>query len=109
MARRIEHRCAGGDVNPYLSVAAVLGAALNGIEDQRDPPAPITGNAYELDLRQIPSDWETAMQAFEQSTIMPRIFSPELIANLLMTKQQDARKLAELDRQGQIDIYLDSV
>lgn len=109
VARRIEHRCAGGDVNPYLSVAAVLGAALNGIEDQRDPPAPITGNAYELDLPQIPSDWETAMQAFEQSTIMPRIFSPELIANLLMTKQQDARKLAELDRQGQIDIYLDSV
>ena len=34
VARRIEHRVAGGDVNPYLSIAAVLGAALNGLEDR---------------------------------------------------------------------------
>ena len=26
-ARRIEHRVAGGDVNPYLMIAAILGAA----------------------------------------------------------------------------------
>ncbi|MDP4990506.1 MAG: glutamine synthetase, partial [Marivita lacus] len=26
-ARRIEHRVAGGDVNPYLTLAAILGAA----------------------------------------------------------------------------------
>ena len=32
-ARRIEHRVAGGDVNPYLMLAAILGAALIGIED----------------------------------------------------------------------------
>ena len=29
-ARRIEHRVAGGDVNPYLMLAAILGAALDG-------------------------------------------------------------------------------
>ena len=46
-ARRIEHRVAGGDVNPYLMIAAVLGAALIGIEDRKTPPAPIVGNAYE--------------------------------------------------------------
>ncbi|MGA0923476.1 MAG: glutamine synthetase family protein, partial [Lutimaribacter sp.] len=33
-ARRIEHRVAGGDVNPYLHLAAVLGAALSGLEDR---------------------------------------------------------------------------
>ncbi len=32
-ARRIEHRVAGGDVNPYLFLAAVLGSALVGIEN----------------------------------------------------------------------------
>ena len=37
-ARRIEHRVAGGDINPYLLLAAVLGAALTGIEDAADPP-----------------------------------------------------------------------
>ena len=31
-ARRIEHRVAGGDINPYLMLAVVLGAAMQGIE-----------------------------------------------------------------------------
>ena len=109
VARRIEHRCAGGDVNPYLSVAAVLGAAMNGIEDQTNPPQPITGNAYEHDLPQIPSTWETAIEAFANSATVARIFAPQLIENLVLTKRQDARRLARLDRAGQTDIYLDSV
>ncbi|MDA0962732.1 MAG: glutamine synthetase family protein, partial [Proteobacteria bacterium] len=37
-ARRIEHRVAGGDVNPYLMMAAVLGGALMGIEEAQEPP-----------------------------------------------------------------------
>ncbi|MCL4171416.1 UNVERIFIED_CONTAM: hypothetical protein GTU68_031750, partial [Idotea baltica] len=44
--RRIEHRTAGADTNPYLVLAAVLGTALMGIEDSLNPPAPIIGNAY---------------------------------------------------------------
>jgi glutamine synthetase len=38
-ARRIEHRVAGGDINPYLFLAAILGAALNGMEDHEGPAA----------------------------------------------------------------------
>jgi len=48
-ARRVEHRVAGGDVNPYLFLAAVLGSALIGIEDKLDPGEPIKGNAYAQD------------------------------------------------------------
>jgi glutamine synthetase len=54
-ARRIEHRVAGGDINPYLFLAAILGAALNGLEDHEPPPPPITGNAYDQDLRALPA------------------------------------------------------
>ena len=66
-ARRIEHRTAGGDVNPYLMLAAILGAALIGIEEQMEPPPPITGNAYALDLPLIPDTWEEAVKVFEKS------------------------------------------
>ncbi len=45
-ARRIEHRVAGGDINPYLMLATVLGAALAGIEDAMQPPPPSSGNIY---------------------------------------------------------------
>lgn len=108
-ARRIEHRVAGGDVNPYLTVAAVLGAALNGIEDAQDPPAPITGNAYKADLPQIPRDWGTAIDAFETSDAVKRIFAPELIRNYVLTKRQELQYMTDLDPDARVEIYLDTV
>lgn len=96
-ARRIEHRVAGADVNPYLMLATILGAALIGIEDGLEPPSPITGNAYAMDdLPQIPSTWEDAIEAFETSAIMPRILPKELIRNLVLTKKQELHYIAEL-------------
>ncbi len=108
-ARRIEHRLAGGDVNPYLSIAAVLGAAMNGIEDAIDPPAPITGNAYEQDLPSVPMTWDAAIDAFETDKQIERIFDPELIRNMVMTKRQEIRDMSELSAEEQIEIYLDTV
>lgn len=105
-ARRIEHRVAGGDANPYLMIAAVLGAALNGIEDRSDPPAPITGNAYAADLPQIPTDWSAAIDAFEASTEIARIFPAEIIRNFVLTKRQECRYMAELDPTERTELYL---
>jgi glutamine synthetase len=109
MARRVEHRVAGGDVNPYLFIAAVLGSALTGIEDALEPPPPITGNAYEQDLLQIPDTWEAAIDAFETSRLVRRIFHPQLIENFVMTKRQEARYMAELTARQRLDLYLDTV
>ena len=108
-ARRIEHRVAGGDVNPYLMLTAILGAALNGIEDAQLPPAPITGNAYEADLPQIPTQWSDAIDAFEAGDLIKRIFAPELIRNLVLTKRQELHYMAELSASEQVEIYLDTV
>lgn len=108
-ARRIEHRVSGGDVNPYLMLAAVLGAAMNGIEDGVEPPAPITGNAYAADLPQIPGDWQSAIDAFEASPEVARIFAPELIRNFVLTKRQELHYMQELTPQEQVEIYLDTV
>ncbi|MFZ5751955.1 MAG: glutamine synthetase family protein [Pseudomonadota bacterium] len=108
-ARRIEHRVAGGDVNPYLMLAGILGAALMGIEQQMEPPPPITGNAYALDLPMIPDTWAGAIDAFEKSPIMAQIFPQELIRNLVMTKRQEMHYMAELSPEEQVEIYLDTV
>ncbi|PWE27240.1 glutamine synthetase [Pararhodobacter marinus] len=108
-ARRIEHRVAGGDINPYLMMAGVLGAALLGIEDGLTPPAPITGNAYDLDLPQMPTKWQDAIDAFESSPEMARIFAPQLIENLVRTKRQELRYMAEMSPQEMLELYLDTV
>ena len=108
-ARRIEHRVAGGDVNPYLLLAAILGAALTGIEDGLTPPAPITGNAYALDLPLLPDTWEEAIGIFEKSEIMARIFPAEMIRNLVMTKRQEHHYMEELTPEEKVELYLDTV
>jgi glutamine synthetase len=108
-ARRIEHRVSGGDVNPYLMLAAVLGAAINGIEDGVEPPAPITGNAYEANLPQIPGDWKNAIDVFEASPEIARIFAPELVRNFILTKRQELHYMQELTPSEQTTIYLDTV
>lgn len=108
-ARRIEHRVAGGDINPYLMMAGVLGSALIGIEDGLEPPAPVTGNAYALDLPQLPVTWQDAIDTFEKSPEMARIFAPQLIDNLLRTKRQEIHYMAELSEQEVLDLYLDTV
>ena len=108
-ARRIEHRLAGGDVNPYLFLAAVLGSALVGIEDAMQPPAPITGNAYEQELPQVPDTWEAAINAFEQSPLARRIFDPQLVDNLVRTKRQEMFHMNLMTHEEQLDHYLDLV
>jgi glutamine synthetase len=108
-ARRIEHRTAGGDVNPYLMLAGILGAALIGIEEKMTPPPPITGNAYALDLPLIPDTWADAIEVFATSPKMARIFPKELITNLVMTKRQELHYMAELSPAEQTEIYLDTV
>ncbi|MXZ81968.1 MAG: glutamine synthetase [Gammaproteobacteria bacterium] len=44
-ARRIEHRVAGADANPYLLLATVLAGIHHGISRKIEPGAPATGNA----------------------------------------------------------------
>lgn len=108
-ARRIEHRVAGGDVNPYLMIAGVLGSALIGIEDALTPPPPVSGNAYAHALPQLPDSWQEAIDAFERSPLIARLFPAELIRNLVMTKRQELRYMAELGPEEQTELYLDTV
>lgn len=108
-ARRIEHRVAGGDINPYLMLAGVLGAALIGLQDKMTAPAPITGNAYAQTLPQMPDTWAAAIDAFEHSAIVAQIFPKDLINNLTLTKRQELRDYADLTPQEQIALYLDTV
>ena len=58
-ARRIEHRVAGADANPYLVLAAVLAGIWHGIENKLNPPSVIDGNAWDQDIEapKLPRQW----------------------------------------------------
>jgi glutamine synthetase len=66
-SRRVEHRVAGADANPYVLAAMVLGGMLHGLERQLDPGLPLDGNAYRDTTPVLPLSWPEALAAFECS------------------------------------------
>ena len=108
-ARRLEHRVPGGDTNPYLVLAVILGGMELGLVDGMVPPAPLTGNAYEQDLPQIPTTWDAAVTRFATSDLMERLLPARLIDNFTRTKRQEIKTLAQLEPQALLALYLDSV
>ncbi len=76
-ARRLEHRIAGTDANPYLVLAAVLGGMLEGIERGLVPPPPADRNAYEEPAPPLPATMAEAIRLFERSDFVRRTFGVE--------------------------------
>ncbi|MBX3702576.1 MAG: glutamine synthetase [Steroidobacteraceae bacterium] len=70
--RRLEHRVAGADANPYLVAAVVLAGMLHGIEKKLAAPAALAGNAYtqRLAAPRLPTDWPTALARFGGSAAL---------------------------------------
>lgn len=108
-ARRIEHRVAGADANPYLVLAGVLGAALIGIEREIDPTDPVSGDAYKLELPRLPSDWAHAIESFEEGGLVREIFSPTLRRMLVACKRQEMEVFAERVTDFEFHSYLETV
>jgi len=65
--RRVEHRQAGADANPYLVVAWVLAGIHAGLVRGAEPPPPVTGNAYVTGGMALPMHWATAIPQFAHS------------------------------------------
>ena len=105
-SKRIEHRVAGADSNPYLVLATILGAALEGIEKKIQPPKPQVGTVYSLDLPSIPLNWESAVFAFEKGTILKKIFSDSLRELFVLTKKQENKNFLKTIGEFELQSYI---
>jgi len=68
-ARRIEHRIAGADANPYLSLAVILAGILHGLDNEPRAAPPSTEGPGESETT-LPATWEAALDAFEKSAFI---------------------------------------
>ncbi len=85
--RRVEHRVAGADANPYLLTAAVLAGIHHGLQRRIDPGAPITGNPYRNAVATLPITWPEAALKFEASALM-REYLGEQFHKLFVTTRR---------------------
>ncbi len=108
-ARRIEHRVAGADANPYLVMASVLGAALYGINNRLTPAAPITGDAYSQDLLHLPQSWGQAIEAFAQGALVGEVYPKFLQSMFAGCKRQEMAKFRRHVSGFEYAAYLEAV
>jgi glutamine synthetase len=76
---RVENRLPGGDVNPYLAVAALIAAGLHGIENELEPEPIFEGNAYTSDKQHVPTTLREASALFSGSKIAREAFGDEVV------------------------------
>ncbi|WP_084510190.1 glutamine synthetase family protein [Nocardia lijiangensis] len=76
---RVENRVPGGDVNPYLAVAASLAAGLHGIERRLPLEPEFHGNAYRSQRPRVPKTLREAAQLFGESAVARTAFGTEVV------------------------------
>jgi glutamine synthetase len=78
---RVENRVPGGDVNPYLALAALIAAGLHGIEHDLPLPEEQAGNAYLADGCRVPASLRDAAVRFTTSEVAATAFGADVVAH----------------------------
>jgi glutamine synthetase len=76
---RYENRLPGGDVNPYLAVAAMIAAALHGVDNELDPVPPFAGNAYSAGFEHVPTTLHEAARLLDGSALARAAFGDAVV------------------------------
>jgi glutamine synthetase len=82
---RFENRVPGGDVNPYLAVAAMIAAGLYGVEHELPLPDAFPGNAYVSDAERVPTTLQEAADLLAGSQLARESLGDAVVDHYLNT------------------------
>jgi glutamine synthetase len=68
----------GGDVNPYLAIAGIVAAGIDGIKKSMKLEDAFTGNAYVSDSARVPSTMQEALKLWSESQWVKEAFGSEV-------------------------------
>ena len=94
-SQRVEFRLGSADANPYIALAAALGAGLYGIENSLEPLQAVSGNAYEQSHPPeltLPSSLEQAASALRGSEAARALFGTEFVEHYAASREWESRE-----------------
>ncbi|HWE58868.1 MAG TPA: glutamine synthetase family protein [Solirubrobacteraceae bacterium] len=81
-ALRFENRSGGADLNPYMALAALIAAGLEGVEQGLELEPAFEGNAYVAESKpRLPSNLRDARDLFTASALAHKAFGDEVVAH----------------------------
>ena len=109
-ARRIEHRPAGVDANPYLVAATVLAGIRHGLKHRIDPGPEVTGNGYEAETTVvIPEDWRSAIRLAQGSAFLKDALGEDMHRTFTAVKAAEYARVTRTVSEVDFDLYLHTV
>jgi glutamine synthetase len=108
----VENRLPGGASNPYLVLAGVVAAGLDGLRNHIEPPAAIDGIAYGLpNVVDLPQRLEQALDAFEGDAALQASLGEEFTKLFIAVKRHEIKKaqaaISEYDQPGFLEEVTD--
>ncbi|MFC7059143.1 type I glutamate--ammonia ligase [Halovenus salina] len=115
-ASRIEARFPDPSCNPYLAVAALIQAGLDGIENDLDCPEPVRENIYEFDeqkreeygIETLPSNLGEAVEALESDEVVMDALGSHVAEKFVEAKTQEFEDYLVDVSQWELDRYLET-
>ncbi len=109
-ARRIEHRPAGVDANPYLVAATVLAGIRHGLKHKIDPGPEVTGNGYDAESPVVmPDDWRSAIKLAQGSEFLKAALGEDMHRTFTAVKAAEYARVMRTVSEVDFDLYLHTV
>jgi len=111
-SQRVEFRIAAADGNPYLALAAALGAGLYGIEHKIEPTAPVVGNAYDqkpAKKLELPHTLWDAAQRLKASKPARALFGDAFVEHFAATREWEERESRKHISDWQLSRYFEII
>ena len=97
MSTRCEVRVPDPACNPYLALAVMLAAGLDGVEKGTDPGEPINRNIFamserqkrRLKIKQLPANLSEALDNLERDSVIKDALGGHVLENYLRAKRQE--------------------
>jgi len=108
VARRVENRLAGSDVNPHLAIAATLACGYLGMVEKAKPRDPIEGSAYDLPFG-LHKHVYSAIDALKASDAMRETLGDEFVTLYCTLKEHEYREFQEIVTPWERDVLMFNV
>ena len=113
-ATRLELRSPDPSCNPYLTLALILEAGLDGLQNKLEIPSPVDINTYnltpeqekELKIQRLPSNLSLALEEMKKDTYVKDVLGEHIFNKYVSTKEAEWAAYNNEVHSWEIDNYL---